>query len=158
MKKLLIMAFAFISSMAFAQTNKHTSEEDLIQSFFGKAKQVVVGEYMSSLPDAVKPDFWKIYEMYENERQALIRERFEHVADYIYTYGALNDESAKKIMNALLKNDEQLVKLEKNYLKKMSKAIGGIQATKFFQLENFLRNWMFAQIQGDIPSIDNLTD
>lgn len=129
----------------------------IIQGMFGKEKQLVVKDYMN-LDDATSQVFWPIYNSYEQERQALIRERLQNMKTYIEKYGEINGESAHKIIKSNLKNEVDLIKLEEKYLDKMNKAVGGIQAAKFFQLENYLRTLVFSKIQEQIPAIDEIAD
>ncbi len=154
MKKLLIMALTVISMSTFAQ--KHNSETDLIQTYFGVVKKDLVTQYMSDITADRATAFWTIYDEYEAERQQLIRSRVENIIEYAEKYGTLNDESAKKITVSLLENDKKLIKLEEKYLKKMTKVVGGLEAAKFIQLETFLRNWIFSQVQGEMPPINTL--
>ncbi len=139
--------------MVYAQSPKQ--DIALIQSIFGKEKQVLVKDYMSLTEDK-EVAFWPLYEAYENERQALVRDRGAKIAEYAQKYGELNDESASKIIGSVLDNDDKLVKLEKKYLGKMTKAIGGLQAAKFFQMETYLRNLTFSKLQEQIPAIDEI--
>ena len=48
------------------------------------------------------------------------------------------------------------VLLQKKYFDKMSKTIGGKQAAKFFQLEDYLENNIRLGIQESIPFIEQL--
>ncbi|MDR2913641.1 MAG: hypothetical protein LBV74_02215 [Tannerella sp.] len=153
MKNLFITIFIMASGVAFAQSPQQ--DVALIQSIFGKEKQELVKDYMD-LNKEQSTKFWPIYEAYENERQALVRERLQNISNYAQKYGELTEESAEKIMASILNNDEKLVKLEKKYLKKMRKAIDGIVTVRYFQLENYLRNLVFAKIQADLPCIQEI--
>ncbi|MDR2918938.1 MAG: hypothetical protein LBV72_06205 [Tannerella sp.] len=153
MKNLFIALFIMISGATYAQSLQQ--DLALIQSIFGKEKQELITDYMS-LNEEQSTKFWPVYDAYEKERQALVRERLQKISDYAQKYGELTDESAGKIMSAVLDNDEKLVKLEKKYLGKMTKAVDGVVAVRYFQLENYLRNLVFAKIQGDIPGIHEM--
>lgn len=153
MKKLFVIAFAFIITSYFA--NAQTGKQDiaLIQSYFGKEKQELVKAYMN-LDESTSKVFWTLYDEYEKDRQGLVKDRIKNVMEYIKKFGEINSDASEKIMESILDNDIDLVKLEKKYLGKMKKAIGGIQAVKFFQLENYLRNFVSENIQSEIPAID----
>ncbi len=153
MKNLFIAIFVMASGALFAQSPQQ--DIALIQSIFGKEKQELVKDYMD-LNEEQSTKFWPVYEAYENERQTIVRERLQGIANYAQKYGELTDELAEKIMASVLDNDEKLVKLEKKYLGKMTKAVDGIVAVRYFQLENYLRNLVFAKIQEDLPCIQEI--
>ncbi len=153
MKKLFVLAFLFIPYFMNAQTE--TQDIALIQAYFGKEKQTLVRDYMK-LDEATAKVFWTLYDEYEKDRQKLMRERIKNVEGYISKYGDMNSDASEDMMEDILDSDIDLVKLEKKYLSKMTKAIGGIQAARFFQLENYLRNLIATNIQEKIPVLNGL--
>lgn len=153
MRNLFVAIFIMVAGLSYAQSSNQ--DVAVIQATFGKEKQELVKAYMN-LNEEQSTKFWPVYEAYESERQALVRERLQNMSDYVQKYGALTDESAEKIVNSLLDNDDKLVKLEKKYLSKMAKATSGTIASSFFQLETYLRNLIFSEIQEQVPSIQDL--
>ena len=145
--------FALIASMAMAQSNKE--DIDILQSIFGKQKKELVQAYMT-IPDDKKDGFWTLYDQYENERKALGRERIALIEAYAKDYATLDDKKASELMNRKMKMTGDYTKLQKKYYDLMAKQIGGLQASKFIQLEDYLENNIRLFIQDQIPFIDEL--
>lgn len=151
-----VLLFAFIVCSAlgsFAQSNKE--DVDMIQSMYGKNKKELIQAYMT-IPDSQKEGFWKLYDQYETDRKSLGKERIALIEDYANNYATLDDKKASDLMSKKMKSNESFSKLQKKYFGSMSKQIGGLQASKFFQLEDYLDNNIKLMIQENIPFIDEL--
>ncbi|MBZ5856082.1 hypothetical protein [Flavihumibacter profundi] len=150
---LLFSAFLLISAVSFGQSNKE--DVDMIQAMFGKEKKDLVQAYMT-IPEAQKTAFWNLYDQYEGERKALGRERIALIESYANDYNKLDDAKSSSLMNRKLKWLGDYTKLQKKYFDSMSKVIGGKQASKLFQLEDYLENNIRLTIQESIPFIEEL--
>jgi hypothetical protein len=148
-----LLVFCFVSSSLFAQSN--TEDIDIIQSIFGKQKKELMQAYMT-IPEDKKAGFWTLYDQYETDRKALGRERIAMIEAYANEYATLDDKKATDLMNRKLKWTGDYAKLQKKYFDLMTKQIGGLQASKFFQLEDYLENNIRLFIQDQIPFIDEL--
>jgi hypothetical protein len=150
----LLFAFFFFSALgSFAQSNKE--DVDMVQSMYGKSKKELVQSFMT-IPEAQKAGFWSLYDKYEDERKALGRERIAIIEDYAKNYATLDDKKATELMDRKMKMTDSYNKLQKKYFGSITKQIGGIQASKFFQLEDYLENNVRLMIQESIPFIDEL--
>lgn len=142
-----------ISGVTFAQSNKEDVE--IIQNMFGKQKKELIQAYMT-IPEDKKAGFWALYDQYETERKLLGKERIALVEAYANEYATLDDKKANDLMNRKLKWLGDYSKLQKKYFDSMTKMIGGLQASKLFQLEDYLENNVRLFIQENIPFIDEL--
>ncbi len=142
------VVFCLISSFVFAQSNKE--DIDIIQSMFGKQKKELVQAYMT-IPEDKKAGFWTLYDQYENERKALGRERIALIEAYAKDYASLDDKKASDLMNRKMKWLGDYAKFQKKYYDLVAKQIGGLQASKFMQLEDYLENNIRLYIQDQIP-------
>ena len=150
----LLFAFVLFTALSsFAQSNKE--DVDMIQSMYGKNKKELIQAYMT-IPESQKAAFWTEYDKYENERKAIGRERIALIEDYANNYATLDDKKAADLMNKKMKMIDSFGKLQKKYFGSMSKIIGGVQASKFFQLEDYLENNIRLMIQESIPFIDEI--
>ena len=127
----------------------------MIQSMYGKSKKELVTAFMT-IPEAQKAGFWTLYDKYEDERKAMGRERIAIIEDYAKNYATLDDKMAADLMGRKMKLTESYSKFQKKYFGSISKQIGGVQASKFFQLEDYLENNIRLMIQESIPFIDEL--
>jgi len=154
MKNLISLSVLLLfSSVALAQSNKEDVE--IIQNMFGKQKKELTQVYMT-IPEDKKAGFWSLYDQYETERKALGKERIALIEAYANDYATLDDKKASDLMNRKMKWLGDFSKLQKKYYDSMSKIIGGLQASKFFQLEDYLENNIRLYIQENIPFIDEL--
>ncbi|RYJ39623.1 hypothetical protein NU08_1292 [Flavobacterium anhuiense] len=153
MKKILfILSLAFGLSAA-AQTS--VDEINLIQDLYGKSKADVVNEYLS-LSDTQAAAFKPIYDKYETERKALSQQKILILEDYGKNYATLSDAKATELTSKNLKYNQDSEKLLAKTHSKLVKAIGGINAAKFVQLEQYLQVTIRAEIQDVIPFIGEL--
>jgi len=150
----LIFAFVVIASLgSTAQSNKE--DVDMIQSMYGKSKKELIQAYMT-IPESQKTAFWAEYDKYETDRKTLGRQRIALIEDYANHYATLDDKKASELMSKKIGLNDSYNKLQKKYFGSMTKIIGGIQASKFFQLEDYLENNVKLMIQENIPFIDEI--
>ena len=153
MKKILFILFSILGLNAVAQTS--VDEILLIQDLYGKSKADVVEEYLS-LSDTQAAAFKPIYDKYEAERKALSQQKIMILEHYAKNYATLSDAKATELTAKNLKYDQDSQKLLSKTHSKLVKAIGGINAAKFVQLEVYLQVTIRAEIQDAIPFIDEL--
>ena len=154
MKKLIYFVVILLASFV---TKAQSNKEDIaiIQSMFGKEKKEFMQAYMT-IPEAQKASFWTLYDQYEEERKALGRDRIALIDEYAKNYATLDDKKAGELMDRKLGWLSDYTKLQKKYYGKFSKVIGGLQASKFFQLEDYLENNIRLYVQENIPFIDEI--
>lgn len=153
MKKIL-----FILSLAFvlnATAQNSMDEINMIQDLYGKSKTDVIHEYLG-LTEAQETAFKPIYDKYEIERKALSQQKMRIIEDYANNYDTLSDAKATELTSANLKYNQDSEKLLAKTHSKLAKAIGGINAAKFVQLELYLQVTIRAEIQDAIPFIGEL--
>lgn len=155
MKKLffLLALFTLGITAGFSQTDKE--DLDIIRAVFSKEKKALVQDYMD-LQGTQADAFWAVYDQYETKRKELSSERFKIISDYANSYGQLTDEQADALAKRTLSNEGSFISLQKSYLKKFSKAVGGKNAAKFLQLDNYLHVVIRKEIMEGIPFIDEL--
>jgi hypothetical protein len=154
MKKLIILVAVLICSAdLFAQSNKE--DIAIIQAQFGKDKKQLVQEFMV-VPDDKKDKFWKLYDEYEESRKKLGRDRIDLISQYADNYATLDDKKATDLMTKKMNWRDSYGKFQKNYFGKFSSVIGGLQASKLMQLEDYLENIIQLSIQDQIPFVGEL--
>ncbi len=154
MKKLFVLASALVlSAVIYAQSNKEDIE--IIQSIFGKEKKELVNQYMA-IPEAQSKKFWSLYDSYEDERKKLGKERIALIESYAQNYEKLNNAKATELMNKKIAWTNKYTKFQQTYFTKFTAVIGGIQAAKFIQLEDYIENCIRLSIQEEIPFVGEL--
>ena len=109
-----------------------------------------------TIPDAKKVAFWKLYDEYEDKRKALGKERVSLIEGYARDYTALDDKKATAITTKKFSWLDRYTKFQQTYFAKFSTVIGGLQASKLMQLEDYLENNIRLTIQEQIPFIGEL--
>ena len=154
MKKVIIMTVTvLLSANLFAQSNKE--DIDLIQSIFGKEKKELVQEYMT-FSDAKATKFWTLYDVYETSRKKLGKERITLIEAYATHYETLDNKKASELVTKKLAWADKYTRFQQLYFSKFSAIIGGLQAAKFIQLEDYIENCIRLTIQEEIPFIGEL--
>jgi hypothetical protein len=154
MKRIILSAILTVFALgAFAQVQN----EDLaiILSVFQKDKADIVKNNLK-LSDAQGKVFWPLYEEYEAKRLNLSKQRATIINDYLKGYDTLTGQEASALVNRVFANDKSLTELEKSYFKKFADGIGGLNAAKFYQLENYLTQIVRLHVQDEIPFIGEL--
>jgi hypothetical protein len=154
MRKISLLFLTFISSMI---VNAQSDKEDiaLIQNMFGKQKKELVAAGMN-IPTDKQAAFWSLYDEYEETRKSLGRERIDLIKSYADKYAAMDDKTADDLMKRKMTWLNNYSKMQNKYYKKMSKLLGGMNASRFFQLEDYLENNIRLSIQESIPFIGEL--
>lgn len=151
---LLITSCCFVTAI-LAQNTLTKEDIQIVQSVFGKEKKELVQQYMTFAP-AQNDKFWSLYNEYESKRTKLSNERIAIIQDYAKSYDKLDDATANDLATRTLANDMNMDKLHAQYFKKMSAAVGGVNAAKFFQLESYLQSIIRVNMQDQIPFIGEL--
>jgi hypothetical protein len=100
--------------------------------------------------------FWPLYEEY-NKKMQVARDRYaELVADYVgkyYDY-KLTDADAKKILSEYFVIKDDLLKIQKSYVRKFEKIMSSIKVMRFYQLENKTQAEIDAALAIMVPLAD----
>ena len=146
----ILLAFTF---SAFAQIKS----EDLaiIQSVYSKDKSDLIKSSLN-LSDAQGKAFWPIYDQYEAKRVGLSNQRVAIINDYLKGYDKLNGKTSTALMTRVFANDKSFTNLQESYYPKFAAAVGGKNAAKFYQLENYLQMIVRLHVQDEIPFIGEL--
>ena len=156
MKKSLsaLVAFLILSFGAMAQAQPK-DEWTLFKEAFHKEKKDLVNEYMKLSPDQAAK-FWPLYEEYNQAKGAIGKDRLGIIDDYAQHLSTLTDEQANDLAKRLFKNDKALNSLDQKYFKKLSKAIGGVKAAQYLQMEQYFTTTVRSAIQEEIPFIGEI--
>jgi methanogenic corrinoid protein MtbC1 len=156
MKKIFLLLVLTFSMSGYAQTDSSLADDvAVVQSIYGKSKADLVKQYMN-LTEPQASAFQKIYDGYETQRKALGQKKMQLINDYANNYDSLDDAKAEELTETNLKTNAESEKLLSKTFSKMKKAVGGRNAAKFVQLEQYLQTTIRAEIQDSIPFIDEI--
>lgn len=133
----------------------HQQETELMQGLWGVEKQSLITEYMN-LSEQEAQAFWPVYDEYASQRKEIGAERIDIIMEYAAHYPNLSDQKATQLTNAVFKNNMKLEKLQKQYYRKLSKAINPVRAAEFMQMEKYLDATLRREVQRNIPFLGEL--
>jgi hypothetical protein len=153
-KTLLIVSILFIClwvAPAFAQDPSPQSMEILRDAAKSNKKALVALNL--KLTDTEGKVFWPIYESYQKDIAKVNERLINLIKDYAKEYKArsLTDEKAKQLISDYIVIEEDLLKLKKSYLEKVSAVIPDKKMMTYFQLENKIQAIIRFDVAINIP-------
>lgn len=153
MKSKIVALFVLFALPLICNAQQINDEIKLIQSAFGMEKRALVEQYMGLPADS---GFWPIYEAYEVERRALMKDRILIINDYLEKLPNLSEADADQLALKAMKNNASLNGLAAKHYKKIKGSIGAVNAAKFVQLENYVQSTILLAISENLPFIGEL--
>jgi hypothetical protein len=150
MKTKLFSILILVALPLISNAQQINDEIKLIQSAFGMEKRALVEQYMGLPADS---GFWPVYEAYEVERRALMKDRILIINEYLEKLPTLSDSDADRLALKAMKNNASLTGLTAKHYKKIKGAIGSLNAAKFVQLENYVQSTILLAISEGLPFI-----
>jgi len=159
MKKVVLLAVVslmVIGAVAQAQTATKAEAEspdkyiELLRSDLRANRVTIITEAMHFTAEEDKA-FWPLYREYELEFMALGDKRIALIKDYAANFNRMNNDKAMELMKTSMKQDENVLKLRKNYLGKFAKILPGTKAAKFFQIDRRIAALIDLQIASELP-------
>ncbi len=135
MKRLILLSAFLISSLSFAQIQSFDSTyiEGLKKDIGGTFKEIV-DDNMKLTEDQAKI-FWPLYDEYMASRTPVFEERVRITEEYMMNYYAMDDATAKDLLNKSMKLNEDLLDIRKQSLNKMLEQLPATLVGKFFQID-----------------------
>ena len=154
MKKLIIgIVFVFAGTGLFAQTANDYLE--VTRGILKTEKKAAIADVMQ-LTEEESTAFWPLYNEYDEKMYKVNTDLFNLIKDYSDNYVNMTDEKAKELWTNVLKNDEDLLKLQKTYFKKFLKIMPAIKTVRYFQAENKIKAMVDAELASEIPFFEDM--
>jgi len=118
-------------------------------------KKLVVAANMQ-LTDAEAKAFWPVYDAYQKELDALNSRLAKVVKDYASAWnkGSVANETANKLAGEAISIEEAEAKMKRNFLPKLQKAVGGMKAARYLQIESKIRAVIKYELAANIPLVE----
>jgi hypothetical protein len=133
---------------ARAQTVKETLE--VTRQAIESQRRVLVSGALP-LTDAEGDAFWPLYDAYEKERRPLDEQANKLVADFLAAAATLTDAQARAMLDKALKVDESRLRVRREFMERMEKAIPPRKLARFYQIDNKLDAVVRADLAKQIP-------
>jgi len=153
MKKLLFgLAGMMLGTTLFSQTIDDYME--IQRAALKTEKKAIVADAMQ-FTDAESKAFWPLYNEYNEKMYTLNTKRYHLIKEFAEHFDTMSDEKALEITGNVLKNNQELLNLKKQYFKKFQKILSGKQVLRYFQVENKIKALVDAQLASEIPLLEN---
>ncbi|HEY7750960.1 MAG TPA: Spy/CpxP family protein refolding chaperone [Ignavibacteriaceae bacterium] len=127
---LLACTFSFAQIESFDTTHISAIKKDLKGAFTEIVKENL------TLTDEQAKVFWPIYDEYIAARNPIFEERVSVTEEYMMNYYAMDDATAKDLINRALQLNQDLLDVRKEYVNKMLDKLSPSLVGKFFQIDN----------------------
>lgn len=136
MKKLLILSLLVFTSLSFSQIESFDSTyiEGLKKDLGGTFKEIVKENLKLTEDEANK--FWPLFDEYMAARSPIFEERVSITEEFMMNYYAMDDATAKDLIDKSMKSYQDIMDLRKDYLNKMFEVLPAPIVGKFFQIDN----------------------
>jgi hypothetical protein len=125
---------------------------DVLRKIFSAEKRAITEDFLR-LTGSDANAFWELYDAYEAERKILVDKRIQLISDYAEQYSSLTNDQATELANRSFKLRGDVLKLQKSYFKKISKAVDAKTAASFYQLEQYIRTAVNYDLYDAIPFV-----
>ena len=148
---IIILLICLWVAPAFAQDLSPQSMEALREAAKSNKKALVALNLQ--LTETEDKAFWKVYESYQKDIAKVNERLLNLIKDYAKEYKAksLTDEKAKQLTSNYLVIEEDLLKLKKSYLEKVSAVIPDKKAMTYWQIENKIQAIIRFDVAINIP-------
>jgi Spy/CpxP family protein refolding chaperone len=139
----LLLGASAVPAAAHAQTaaplatsNKPMTAADLeaLRAELRSSKKQVTAATLT-LTDAEATRFWPVYDQYARELTAIKNGQYQLIAEYVNTYGKYDDKRATDFITRWLAQDVKTTTLRAKYVPIIGKALPGLKAATFFQID-----------------------
>ncbi len=150
-KALLVLLFGLFNFTLFAQS----SYIEIVRSTIKTEKKALIAEVMQ-LSDEEGNKFWPVYNEYEEKLYKINTDYFDIVMQFADNYENMSAEVASDILFRANKVGADKAKLEKSFMKKMTKVISPQKTLRFFQASNKIEIMIEAQLAAEIPLLESI--
>ena len=137
--------------VAVAQQERDAIE--VIRAQIATKRQALVAENML-LTEAESEKFWPVYRDYQFKRSELADQRVANITNFRDNYQNMTNDQARQIVDDVVQYEEDLLKLQKRFIKEFRKVLPELKVMRFMQIERKLD----AIIDFDLARVIPLTE
>jgi len=156
---LLLTTFAVVAEPSAAQSTDQDILEDKrvaeARALMQAGRDEII-ELEMGLTKAEAERFWPLYKSYRADVM-VVRDRYAAlIGGYLRAYeaGEVSDKYAEEILNDWLTYKEDLLKVQKQHVRKFKKALPPRKVVRFYQLENKMDAEIDAELAVFIPLME----
>jgi hypothetical protein len=146
-----VVALAVVGLAALPATTQNVKETLDMTSQAAESQRRILVAGALPMTAAEEKAFWPLYDDYEKQRREIDERTNRLVADFVAAAAGLSDTQARTMLAEALEVDDVRLKLRREFLGRMGKAIPPRKLVRFFQIENKLDAVVRADISRQIP-------
>jgi hypothetical protein len=153
MKRIIL---AVLALTLFVAGNAQAQDQylELMRSDIRTQVTAIVTEAMQ-LDEAQGEAFWPIYREYELAVSKLGDQRIALIKKYVDNYMTMDNAMADEIIKDVMKLNKDRMATREKYYKQINKAIGGVLAARFWQVDGIIQNIIDLQVSAELPIIEH---
>jgi hypothetical protein len=113
-------------------------------------KKLLVAENLQ-LTEAEAKGFWPVYGKYQDELFLLRARTGKLIKDYAAAYEQMTEETAKKLLDELVRIETLGPKLRRAYLPKFRAVLPEVKVVRYYQIENKISAVLLYELGANIP-------
>jgi hypothetical protein len=166
--KTLAVALLLGASVALAQTQAHAQDTGAAASVAMPDKPLTADDLKAlrtelksskkqitaatlTLSDAEATRFWPVYDRYTAELSSIKDSQYALLADYANTFGKYDDKTATSFITRWLDLDIKTTTLRAKYVPIVGKALPGVKAATFFQIDRRINMAIDLKVASMLP-------
>lgn len=157
MRPLRIVFAAALAALTLplAAQQGSTSNMDILRDKLKGDRKVLVAANMN-LSDAEAKNFWPIYDAYQKELSDLNTRTIKVIEDYAAAteQGRISNAAARDLLSRVMDLDQDEVRMKKNYVSKMQRALPDAIVARWAQIENKIRAAVRYELAASIPLVE----
>jgi len=142
--------------MATSERKLTAADLDSLRAELRSSKKQLVAATLQ-MTDAEATRFWPVYDRYAADVTAIKNGQYELVADYANTYGKFDDKTATTFITRWLDLDVKTTSLRARYVPIVNKALPGLKAATFFQIDRRMQMAIDLKIASMLPILQSQT-
>ena len=135
-----------------AASGPTASDMEILRQKLKADKKLLIAENMQ-LTEAEAKAFWPLYDEYQTSLNGINERTKKTIAAYasVWNTGTTSPEVASKLATEALAIEDEELKLKRATFAKVEKAIGGLKAARYMQIENKIRALVKMELAAQIP-------
>jgi len=150
---LVLTGTVLIATAAMAQ-NVSDSNLEILKQKIKADKKLLISQNMD-LTDTEAEQFWPLYDSFQKELAGVNQRMANTVKDYADTVnkGPIPNDTAKKLVNEVLAQEEDEVKMKRSYADKLGQVLPTMKVTRYIQMETKIRSLLRRELAEQIPLV-----
>ena len=149
----VLAAFCALSvPLAMAQ-DKPANNMEILREKVTADKKLFITANMDLIESEAK-DFWPLYEAHQKDLEKLADRSLRLIEEYAKQYGAISDNSARRLLEDYILIERDRQKFREYYLSKFRQVLPDKKVVRYYQLENKIQAVADYDLAARIPLIE----